>query len=889
MKPVKLEFCGLNSFSERAQIDFEPLLAGGIFGIFGETGSGKTTILDAINFALYGDIERNPDKLDKINFNCEELWVNFTFDIQTEGERKSYSVERSIKRKSGTHKAMLYERSSVGSRAVADNVKTVNDAITDIIGIGKEDFRKCIALPQGEFAQFVNSLPSERIELIERLFSLEKYGSSLRDKLARSEREAAQHMSMSKGKLSAYVDVSEEKLKASEDEIVLLEADAERLKAASLAAAKEYDGLARLYEERQAFEKAEKNYFDLAQKKPWYEEVGKVLPVLSYCERAAACAAEADELLRRVRELDGQIAEAEARQELLKSHAEEAQREYSDGNLDSAFEDAQKSLSAMQSLLSYVKLYDERERELETCREEYKKQGRVVEDGKALRKKLEEKRAEANKKLAAMPEADMVKYFEREFKGGILKNEYGKLLVYFKDFEDSIRPFADGSALYSCVSSELKRKSREYADLILTLKDAHIDVSEELKKFNEQVRARRAAEKELNDIESENKRIDSTLQKDAERLTELKERGLKLAAERDSIKVTLGGTFGEGCSDYRAAIAAAEKTKDKLAARRKELNDRIASIGEQSGQNAVRLAAAREARTIAQDSAEKAKKDCAAEVKKSGLADVAQCRELIERYSGYANALEDYNNFSRRFAAAEAEYSRYDGGRLKAVTAEQTQAALQTKQRAEDEFRRCSEILAVARGNLKTLSDRLEKRREVERELASVTEEYDLIGKLRSLISGNKFMEYIANEHLVNISRAASKTLIELTDGRYFLEYAENNFWVGDNYNGGERRKVKTLSGGETFLVSLSLALALGSTICSRSLKSIEFFFLDEGFGTLDGDLIEVVLGALEKLKSANFCIGLISHVGELQHRISSKIFVSKATESHGSTIKISC
>ena len=67
MKPVRLEFKGLNSVSERAVIDVAPLLQSGIFGIFGETGSGKSTILDAINVALYGDIERNPDKLDKIN------------------------------------------------------------------------------------------------------------------------------------------------------------------------------------------------------------------------------------------------------------------------------------------------------------------------------------------------------------------------------------------------------------------------------------------------------------------------------------------------------------------------------------------------------------------------------------------------------------------------------------------------------------------------------------------------------------------------------------------------------------------------------------------------------------------------------------------------------
>ena len=90
-------------------------------------------------------------------------------------------------------------------------------------------------------------------------------------------------------------------------------------------------------------------------------------------------------------------------------------------------------------------------------------------------------------------------------------------------------------------------------------------------------------------------------------------------------------------------------------------------------------------------------------------------------------------------------------------------------------------------------------------------------------------------------------------------------------------------------MVSLSLALALSQTICAKSLKSIEFFFLDEGFGTLDSTLVDTVMNALEKLKSSSFTIGVISHVEELKHRIDSKITVKKATESHGSTVEFSC
>ena len=105
------------------------------------------------------------------------------------------------------------------------------------------------------------------------------------------------------------------------------------------------------------------------------------------------------------------------------------------------------------------------------------------------------------------------------------------------------------------------------------------------------------------------------------------------------------------------------------------------------------------------------------------------------------------------------------------------------------------------------------------------------------------------------------------------------------NFNGGALRGVYTLSGGETFLVSLSLALALSAEICARSMRPVEFFFLDEGFGTLDERLVDTVMDSLEKLKNEHFAIGIISHVEELKHRIARKLSVEKATEKRGSRI----
>ncbi|MDK2919597.1 MAG: repair protein SbcC/Rad50 [Candidatus Petromonas sp.] len=189
---------------------------------------------------------------------------------------------------------------------------------------------------------------------------------------------------------------------------------------------------------------------------------------------------------------------------------------------------------------------------------------------------------------------------------------------------------------------------------------------------------------------------------------------------------------------------------------------------------------------------------------------------------------------------------------------------------------------------LEEIGKKKEKIHEMEKNFNSVKElvkkikkvEYkvDMLNDMFKLVSGNKFVEFVAVSHLRYIAREASKRLMDITNKRYSLELdSKGNFIICDNYNGGVRRDCNTLSGGETFMTSLSLALALSTQIQLKGNASIEFFFLDEGFGTLDNGLLDMVMNSLEKLHQEKLSVGIISHVEELKNRVPIKLIVEPA------------
>lgn len=221
MRPIKLKIRGLNSFNEEQTIDFEKLTSQGLFGIFGPTGSGKSTVLDGITLALYGDVSRKSTNF--INTNCDSLAVSFTFQISG-SEKKQYVVEREFKRDKKTGgttsgKCKIVDITEEEPLVLADKVKEVTNTCREIIGLSLEDFTRTVVLPQGKFSEFLKLEGKTRRDMLERLFNLQQYGDDLTLKLKKEKNIEEAKNSELLGELRGYEGINEEALREKNNQI----------------------------------------------------------------------------------------------------------------------------------------------------------------------------------------------------------------------------------------------------------------------------------------------------------------------------------------------------------------------------------------------------------------------------------------------------------------------------------------------------------------------------------------------------------------------------------------------------------------------------------------------------------------------------------------------
>jgi exonuclease SbcC len=223
MRPKYLEIEGLQSFAGVQKIDFEALSDTGLFGIFGPTGSGKSTILDAITFALYGRVKRAEGGTQGIiNTGCSTARVCFTFTLSKDGTRKTYRVERTYQRKKNSPNscepkiARLIEVTPGGDIPLCDKATEVSNFVKDLIGLSSDDFTRAVVLPQNSFQEFLLLNNKERRAMLERIFYLEEYGQKLEEKLKRKMAGMKSRLDILSGELKGYEDSTDEALDKAE-------------------------------------------------------------------------------------------------------------------------------------------------------------------------------------------------------------------------------------------------------------------------------------------------------------------------------------------------------------------------------------------------------------------------------------------------------------------------------------------------------------------------------------------------------------------------------------------------------------------------------------------------------------------------------------------------
>ncbi|MFR1317802.1 MAG: AAA family ATPase, partial [Peptostreptococcus anaerobius] len=225
MKPIRLEIDGINSYSKKQLIDFEELTSRGLFGIFGNTGSGKSTILDAITLALYGNIARSSK--DFINSNSQKALVDFEFELGMGQSRRYYKITRRFKKKESKDKfssvsdsvRLMVKDSSGEYQVIADKVGEVNTSIKSILGLEEGDFLKSVVLPQGKFSEFLSLGGKDRRNMLERIFGLEEYGSSLSIKLAREKKDLDSKITSIEAIMTQHENISKEVLSELREEL----------------------------------------------------------------------------------------------------------------------------------------------------------------------------------------------------------------------------------------------------------------------------------------------------------------------------------------------------------------------------------------------------------------------------------------------------------------------------------------------------------------------------------------------------------------------------------------------------------------------------------------------------------------------------------------------
>lgn len=781
MRPETLELEGFTAFRQKTRIEFGDA---DLFAFTGPTGAGKSSLIDAMIFALYGRVPRLGERLVEpvITKGRQEARVRLDFTLGDE----RYTAVRVVRRtKSGaTTKEARLER---GAEVLAGNATALDPEIRRLLGLDFQQFTTCVALPQGEFARFLRQAPRDRQALLTKLLGLGVY-QRVRDRARGRKENAAGGIELLEAQLAGLAGADES-------------AEAERQR--------RVESLARLQTETREESKRQAE---------WENEEREV-EAERRRGRARIEALAAAETPRAVRDLGAE-----------RQQAEERRRAAQDA-LDGAEKDRNEARTAREGLgdavaLSRVKESWERRARLAGQREAAARHAERTETAlRGAEDAGDAAEAEVSAAREALAAAER-RHRAHALRGGLVVGEPCPVC----EQEVSRLPSGGEAAGLDGLRAALRKAERAGATARKRREaavSAHAAAEQKRASANEEyeeVAAALAGQPERSEAEQALAAITR-----AEGVIEQAE--ARLERERRAVRKAENDLSGFDARETNA-WSRFDATRDRMSDLEPPAPERSSLL--RAWQSLESWAAAKlpEVRQSLAGFEEKARR--------LGEERTASRERLADLFSGCGVAL------------------RGD------------------PQRAVDT------ALERARDDLREVQRQRKERRRLQREAAAARENAAVAGALHTHLRADRFERWLLTAAFHGLTADASRILVELSGGQYSFRHNDRfEFDIVDHGNADETRSSKTLSGGETFLASLALALALSDRIADLAAEGaarLESIFLDEGFGSLDADTLDTVAATIEELGAKGRTVGLVTHVRDLAERIPVQFRVSKTS-----------